>query len=86
MIKGLEYFSFEEKQRELRLFSLETRRLSRDLINVYKYLIGRNEGDRSSCFSVVPSDRTRGNRHKMKNRKFPLNVGTNLLLGGWSST
>lgn len=50
-IKALEYLSYEERQRKLRLYSLE--RALGVLINVYKSLIGRNEeGDR--FFSIVP--------------------------------
>lgn len=47
---------------------------------MYKCLKGGNEDDEAeNNFRVVPSDRTRGNGRKFKNRRFNLNTGKHFL-------
>lgn len=63
--------SHEERLRELAMFNLEKKRLG-DLINVHKYVKGGCKKGRARLFSVVPSDKTRENRHKLKHVRFHL--------------
>jgi len=77
MMRGLEHLSYEERLRKLGFFSLKKRRLRGDLRNAFKHLKGGCQQDGSRFFSVVPSNRTRGNGHKLKLRKFHLNMRNN---------
>jgi len=41
---------------------------------MYKYLKEGCKEDRVRVFAVVPSDKTKGNGHKLQHRRFPLNI------------
>lgn len=64
MIIGMEHFSYEEKLRELGLFSLGKRRLQGDLIAAFQYLKGAYYKDGDRFFSRACCDRIWGNGFK----------------------
>lgn len=74
MMRGLEHLLYEERARNLKLFSLDKRRLRGDLITIYKYLKYRSQTNGTRLFSLVCSDRTRGYRYKLEHRKIHTNT------------
>jgi len=74
MIRELEYLSYEDRLRELGLFSLEKRKLRGDLIAAFQYVKRAYRKDGKGLFTRVCRDRTKGNGCKLKEGRFRLDI------------
>ena len=75
MMRRLGHLPYEDRLRELGLFSLEKRRLQSDLIAAFQYLKGAYKQEGSELFEKVDNSRTRGNSFKLKEGRFRLDTG-----------
>ena len=83
MIRGLEHLSYEDRLRELGLFSLEKRRLRGDFNAAFQYLQGAYPQEGNQLFERVDNSRTRGNGLKLEKGRFRLDVSGSSLQREW---
>ena len=79
MIRGLEMKLYEERLKELGMFSLEKRRQRGDMITLFIYLKSCHTEEGQDLFLVIPEFRTQNNGLKLQEARFYLNIRKNFL-------
>src|SRR3989442_548100 len=75
MIEGLKNLSYEERLREVKLTTLETRKIRADMVEVYKIVKGLEGLKIDEFFDLIKASCTRGHQYKMYKKGFKLNYG-----------
>ena len=78
MIRSLETKPYEERLKELGMFSLEKRRLRRDMIALFKYLKSCHTEEGQDLFFIIPECKTRNNGLKIPEARLWLDIRKNL--------
>ena len=71
---------YEERLKELGMFSLQKRGLRGDMVAFFKYLKGCHTEEGRDLFSIFPESTTRNNGLKLQEARFRLDIRKNFLL------
>ena len=80
MIRGLEHLPYEDRLRELGLFSLKNKGLQKELIVAFQYLTEAYRKDGEGLSKRACSDRMKANGFKMEESRFRLDIRKRFLL------
>ena len=75
MIHNIRHLPYEDRLKQLKLHSLERRRVRGDLIEAFKWVKGINKGDISKVLKFSNQDRTRSNGFKLVKFTFHREIG-----------
>ena len=81
LIPGLRNLPYSERLKQLKLHSLERRRMRGDMIEVFKWMKGINKGDLNEVLIPTSNLRTRNNGFKLDKLKFKKEIGRNFSRG-----